>query len=110
MVYLGGRLEQVRVGVRIDFEIDLLFRTSELESYWMEKVINMTESNDFKYIVWEESFSNGAPLTKNAVVQVWKDWTGFHPPSTIRSAIQRGFKALLSAPWYFDWPERGFVN
>ena len=73
-------------------------------------MINMTESNDFKYIVWEESFSNGAPLTKNAVVQVWKDWTGFHPPSTIRSAIQRGFKALLSAPWYFDWPERGFVN
>lgn len=82
-------------------------RTSELESYWMEKVINMTESNNFKYIVWEESFSNGAPLTKNAVVQVWKGWTGFHPPSTIRSAIQRGYKAMLSAPWYFDWPERG---
>ena len=82
-------------------------RTSELESYWMEKVINMTELNNFKYIVWEESFSNGASLTRNAVVQVWKGLSmGYYPPVTIRKAIQQGYKALFSAPWYFDWPER----
>ena len=76
----------------------------------MKRVINITEANNFKYIVWEEAFSDGVPLTKNAIVQVWKGWSGFNPPTTIRNAIAKGYKALLSAPWYFDWMERGYVH
>ena len=48
----------------------------------------------------------GATLTRNAVVQVWKGWTGYHPQMIIRSEIQQGYKVFFSAPWYFDWPER----
>ena len=29
----------------------------------------------------------GATLTRNALVQVWKGWTGYNPQMTIRSEI-----------------------
>ena len=70
-------------------------------------MINITQSENLSYIVWEEAFTDGAQMDSNAIVQVWKGWSGFVPSRTIKSAISKGYKAILSQPWYFDWYERG---
>lgn len=46
-----------------------------LESYYIQKVVDMAESVNYKSIVWEEVFSNGVKLPNETLVHVWKsDW------------------------------------
>ncbi|KAH1001060.1 hypothetical protein HUJ04_013320 [Dendroctonus ponderosae] len=68
-----------------------------VESYYVQKVVDMAEGLDYKQIVWEEVFSNGVHLGNHTLVHVWKSWT-----DTIREVTSAGKQALLSACWYLD--------
>ncbi|CAG9764281.1 unnamed protein product [Ceutorhynchus assimilis] len=70
----------------------------DLESFYIQKVVNMVENLQFKSIVWEEVFSNGVKLPNETLVHVWKGgWT-----STMKSVTEAGKFGLLSACWYLD--------
>ena len=81
-----------------------------LQSYWEERVIQICKQHQFHHIVWEEVFTNGAKVGKDGIVQVWKNFGGHNAMSTVNKAISRGSKAILSAPWYFDWHKREYVT
>ncbi|XP_019767408.2 beta-hexosaminidase subunit alpha [Dendroctonus ponderosae] len=68
-----------------------------VESYYVQKVVDMAEGLDYKQIVWEEVFSNGVHLGNHTLVHVWKSWT-----DTIKEVTSAGKQALLSACWYLD--------
>lgn len=46
---------------------------NELESYFIQQIINNVNNLNSKSIVWEEVFSNGVTLPLDTVIQVWKD-------------------------------------
>jgi len=79
----------------------------QLQGYWIERMINMTQSHKLNYVVWEEVFSDGAKMNSDAIVHVWKGWSGFDPHQTMQRVIHAGYKTIISQPWYFDWHERG---
>lgn len=45
----------------------------ELESYFIQNVVDILNSLNTNYLVWEEVFVNGVDLPNNTVVHVWKD-------------------------------------
>lgn len=49
-----------------------------LESYYIQKLINIVDDLNSDSIVWEEVFVNGVVLPQKTIVHVWKDmwqWT-----------------------------------
>ncbi|XP_074030634.1 beta-hexosaminidase subunit beta [Leptinotarsa decemlineata] len=73
-----------------------IFDYFSLESYYVQKVINMVEKLGSKSVVWEEVFSNGVKLPSDTIVHVWLN------SSTVSEVISSGKPALLSACWYLD--------
>ncbi|KAF5274103.1 hypothetical protein FQR65_LT04501 [Abscondita terminalis] len=71
---------------------------TQLESYYIQKIINMSDKLKARSIVWEEVFTNGVQLPKDTIVHVWKGgWE-----STMSSVTKAGFTTLLSSCWYLD--------
>ncbi|KAL1501005.1 hypothetical protein ABEB36_006411 [Hypothenemus hampei] len=70
-----------------------------LESYYIQKVMDLVEKLQYNSIVWQEVFSNGAKLPENTLVHVWKrvDWK-----DTLKNVTASGKQALFSACWYLD--------
>ncbi|CAH1112226.1 unnamed protein product [Psylliodes chrysocephalus] len=74
-----------------------------LESYYIQKVINLVDKLKYKSIVWEEVFNNGVKVPKETIVHVWKgDWT-----DTLLNVTQNSYKAILSSCWYLDHLDSG---
>lgn len=71
----------------------------KLESYYMEKLLNIISTLKKLPIVWQEVFDNHAKLQQGTVVQVWKQELYTYKMSTVTKA---GFPVILSAPWYLD--------
>lgn len=72
-----------------------------LESYYIQKLVQIVERLKRSYIVWQEVFDDGVQLQADTVVQVWKghegQWMG-----EMERVTARGFKVLLSSPWYLN--------
>lgn len=47
---------------------------SALESYYIQKIVNIADHLNFSSIVWEEVFKNGVNIPENTIVHVWRDW------------------------------------
>ncbi|CAG9859144.1 unnamed protein product [Phyllotreta striolata] len=74
-----------------------------LESYYIQKVINLVDKLNYKSIVWEEVFNNGVIIPNATIVHVWKDdWR-----DTMLHATSSGHHAILSSCWYLDHLESG---
>ncbi|KAJ8980186.1 hypothetical protein NQ317_011431 [Molorchus minor] len=77
---------------------DIVGDYSALESYYIQKLINIVDQLNSSSIVWEEVFSNGVILPNKTIVHVWKDnWQ-----LTIYEVTESGRNALLSSCWYLD--------
>jgi len=93
---------------------------SALESYYVQRVLDLVTGLGKRAVGWEELFDNRLALPPNAIVNVWK----YHnsptaPPPTaptwqseIANVTLAGYPALLSSPWYLnviaygiDWPQ-----
>ncbi|XP_053148615.1 beta-hexosaminidase subunit beta isoform X3 [Hemicordylus capensis] len=75
------------------------FSYAKLESYYIEKILDMVTSGKKKSIVWQEVFDDGVKLQPDTIVEVWK-------PTLYKEELWRvtkeGYQAILAAPWYLD--------
>ncbi|CAK6444316.1 unnamed protein product [Pipistrellus nathusii] len=71
----------------------------ELESFYMQKLLNIISTLKKGSIVWQEVFDNHVKLQQGTIVQVWKEemYT-----DDLRAITAAGFPVILSAPWYLD--------
>ncbi|NXU49997.1 HEXB hexosaminidase, partial [Turnix velox] len=73
---------------------------AKLESYYIQKILDLVSSYNKGYVVWQEVFDNKAQLKPDTVVQVWMGNNYAHELSRVTGA---GFTAILAAPWYLDY-------
>ncbi|RZC35144.1 beta-hexosaminidase subunit alpha-like [Asbolus verrucosus] len=71
---------------------------SQLESYFIQKVVDLLNDLQAKYLVWEEVFVNGVDIPNSTVVHVWRG-NGF---STLDTVTKAGKFGLFSSCWYLD--------
>ncbi|XP_007548936.1 beta-hexosaminidase subunit beta isoform X1 [Poecilia formosa] len=82
----------------------------KLESFYIQKLLDIVAATNKGYIIWQEVFDNGVKLKPDTLIHIWKG-----TPAAYQSEMARitsaGFKTLLSAPWYLnhitygqDWP------
>ncbi|EFA07069.1 beta-hexosaminidase subunit alpha [Tribolium castaneum] len=70
----------------------------QLESYFIQHVVDILDNLSSKYLVWEEVFVNGVELPNSTVVHVWKD----NGLSTLNNVIKAGKYGLYSSCWYLS--------
>ncbi|KAG7200294.1 hypothetical protein KM043_017759 [Ampulex compressa] len=69
-----------------------------LESEYIAKLLEITDSLNIKSIVWQEVFDNGVVMPSSTVVHVWTGrWQ-----KVLERATKAGHPVLLSACWYLD--------
>ncbi|KFM07950.1 Beta-hexosaminidase subunit beta, partial [Aptenodytes forsteri] len=85
---------------------------AKLESYYIQKILNIVSSYDKGYMVWQEVFDNKVQLKPETVVQVWMENNYAHELSISHwsefvTGFTDGFTAILAAPWYLDYISYG---
>uniref|UniRef100_A0A4W4EQY0 Beta-hexosaminidase n=1 Tax=Electrophorus electricus TaxID=8005 RepID=A0A4W4EQY0_ELEEL len=77
---------------------------SKLESYYIQRLLDIVSSTKKGYMVWQEVFDNEVKLKGDTVVEVWK-------MNMVEEELQNvtgaGFTTILSAPWYLDYISYG---
>ncbi|KAG9488093.1 hypothetical protein GDO78_007736 [Eleutherodactylus coqui] len=71
----------------------------KLESYYIQKLLDIVTKYHKGYVVWQEVFDNHDQLKPETVVEVWKE-NGYQQEMAAVTAA--GFQVLLSAPWYLN--------
>ncbi|XKL60387.1 hypothetical protein PGB90_001403 [Kerria lacca] len=69
---------------------------TELESFYIYKLLNITKKLNTKAVVWQEVFDNNVPLNNDTIVHVWKN------EQDLDRVTKNGHKAILSSCWYLD--------
>ncbi|NWR37867.1 HEXB hexosaminidase, partial [Tachuris rubrigastra] len=77
---------------------------AKLESYYIQKILDIVSSYNKGQIIWQEVFDHKAQLKPDTVVQVWMANNYAHELSSVTGA---GFPAILAAPWYLDYISYG---
>ncbi|XP_010723871.1 beta-hexosaminidase subunit beta [Meleagris gallopavo] len=77
---------------------------AKLESYYVQKILDIVSSYNKGYVVWQEVFDNNAELKPDTVVEVWMANNYAHELSRVTRA---GYTAILAAPWYLDYISYG---
>ncbi|KAK3527320.1 hypothetical protein QTP86_020249 [Hemibagrus guttatus] len=77
---------------------------SKLESYYIQRLLDIVKATNKGYMVWQEVFDNGVKLKADTVVEVWMN-------NQVEQELQKvtgaGFNTILSAPWYLDYISYG---
>lgn len=71
-----------------------------LESFYMQKLVDIIEDLGKQYIVWQEVFDNGVQLKRESIINVWKDDQSVPYEVEMDKITRSGHRAILSAPWY----------
>ncbi|NXG57089.1 HEXB hexosaminidase, partial [Hemiprocne comata] len=80
------------------------FDYAKLESYYIQKILDIVSSYNKGYMVWQEVFDNRAQLKPDTVVEVWMENSYANELSRV---TQAGYPAILAAPWYLDYISYG---
>lgn len=78
-----------------------------LEGFYMQKVVDIVSNLQKRYIVWQEVFDNGVHLRKDAVIHVWKHYSGFDYLQEAAKITGAGYPTIISAPWYLNYISYG---
>ncbi|XP_063065913.1 beta-hexosaminidase subunit beta isoform X2 [Engraulis encrasicolus] len=79
---------------------------SKLESYYIQRLLDIVSTTSKGYMIWQEVFDNGVKLKPDTLVHVWMNGaSGFG--EELARVTAAGFNTLLSAPWYLDWISYG---
>ena len=85
----------------------------ELETIFEQKLLNILDSQNKSYIVWQDIFDQGAKLAADTVIAVWKSETNSNPKlkkswqGEMTNVTKAGFQAVLSAPFYMNYISYG---
>ncbi|XP_049624745.1 beta-hexosaminidase subunit beta-like [Suncus etruscus] len=71
----------------------------KLESFYIEKLLNIVAKLNKKAIVWQEVFDDEVKLNQDTIVQIWKAESYAFEEAKVTAA---GFQVILSSPWYLD--------
>ncbi|KAL6096617.1 hexb [Pungitius sinensis] len=74
---------------------------SKLESFYIQKLLDIVATTQKGYMIWQEVFDNGVKLKADAVIHVWKGNQDQYQ-SEMANVTSAGFQALLSTPWYLN--------
>ncbi|XP_061657943.1 beta-hexosaminidase subunit beta isoform X2 [Syngnathoides biaculeatus] len=74
---------------------------SNLESFYIQRLLDIVASTKKGYIIWQEVFDNGVKLKPDTVVHVWMG--GSDSGDEMHNVTAAGFTAILSSPWYLDY-------
>ncbi|XP_066514621.1 beta-hexosaminidase subunit beta isoform X2 [Hoplias malabaricus] len=77
---------------------------SKLESYYIQRLLDIVSSTNKGYMVWQEVFDNGVKLKADTVVEVWMN---NNVEKELQNVTGSGFTTILSAPWYLDYISYG---
>ncbi|XP_057210990.1 beta-hexosaminidase subunit beta isoform X3 [Triplophysa rosa] len=77
---------------------------SKLESFYIQRLLDIVTTTKKGYMVWQEVFDNGVKLKEDTVVEVW---IGNKMEEELQNVTRAGFTTILSAPWYLDWISYG---
>ncbi|XP_055572192.1 beta-hexosaminidase subunit alpha isoform X2 [Falco biarmicus] len=73
----------------------------KLESFYIQRLLDIISSLGKGYIVWQEVFDNGVKVRPDTIIHVWKE----NPKpymEEMANVTKAGYRALLSAPWYLN--------
>ncbi|KAK3509094.1 hypothetical protein QTP70_020303 [Hemibagrus guttatus] len=73
---------------------------SKLESYYIQRLLDIVKATNKGYMVWQEVFDNGVKLKADTQIHVWKEKPDYN--SEMAKITAAGFHALLSTPWYLN--------
>uniref|UniRef100_A0A8C2F130 Beta-hexosaminidase n=1 Tax=Cyprinus carpio TaxID=7962 RepID=A0A8C2F130_CYPCA len=77
---------------------------SKLESFYIQRLLDIVAATKKGYMVWQEVFDNGVKLKDDTVVEVWM---GNKMEEELQNVTRAGFTTILSAPWYLDYISYG---
>uniref|UniRef100_A0A3Q3B9L9 Beta-hexosaminidase subunit alpha n=1 Tax=Kryptolebias marmoratus TaxID=37003 RepID=A0A3Q3B9L9_KRYMA len=84
-----------KMGFGVDFP--------KLETFYIEKLVNITSALNKTSVVWQEVFDNTFVLQHGSlsVVEVWKQGCYL---CEVRRVAKAGLRVILASPWYLDLP------
>ncbi|XP_078531383.1 beta-hexosaminidase subunit beta isoform X1 [Lissotriton helveticus] len=77
---------------------------SKLESFYIQKILDIVSSVKKGYMIWQEVFDNGVKLNLDTIIEVWIQAKYQEELAAVTSA---GYHAILTAPWYLNFISYG---
>jgi len=72
---------------------------AKLENYYEQKLLDIVNSHNSGYVVWQEIFDNKIKIRDDTVVHAWKgNWK-----SEMAKVTAANYKVILSTPWYLNY-------
>uniref|UniRef100_A0A3B4VGX5 Beta-hexosaminidase n=1 Tax=Seriola dumerili TaxID=41447 RepID=A0A3B4VGX5_SERDU len=74
---------------------------SKLESFYIQKLLDIVTTTKKGYMIWQEVFDNGVKLKPDTIIHVWKG-TQQQYQNEMANVTSSGYQTLLSTPWYLN--------